>query len=145
MNDTELFACLRERMPAGSLSVDAAELAACARYGLLQQGRPPACIVRPGNADELAALVRYANETGLSLTVTSSTGSHRRGGITNQGEHILVDLSGWKKIDLVDRRNRVCRVEPGVTYGELVYALAPRGLVIPMPLARATGKACWPP
>ena len=80
-------------MPAGSLSIDPAELDAAARYGLLQQGHPPSCIVRPGNVDELGALIRYANQTGLSLAVTSSAGGHRRGGITNQGEHILVDLS----------------------------------------------------
>jgi FAD/FMN-containing dehydrogenase len=141
MNDTELFASLQERMPAGSLSADPGELAAAARYGLLRQGRPPACIVRPGNADELDAIVRFANEAGLTLAVISSTGSHRRGGITNQGEHILVDLSGWKKIDLVDRRNRMCRIEPGVTYRELVTTLSGRGMTVPMPLAPRNGKS----
>ncbi|MGE5603269.1 MAG: FAD-binding oxidoreductase, partial [Nitrososphaerales archaeon] len=140
MNTSELFACLQERMPAGSLSAGPGEPAA-ARHELLRQARPPLCIVRPGNAGELDAIVRYANETGLTLAVTSSTGRHRRGGIANATEHVLVDLSGWKKIDLIDRRNRVCRVEPGVTYRELAIALDPHGLTVPMPLAPRDGKS----
>ncbi|MCX6033038.1 MAG: FAD-binding oxidoreductase [Chloroflexi bacterium] len=141
MNHSDLFACLQERMPTGSLSVDSGELSASARYGLLQQGRPPTCILRPGNGDELGAIIQYANEVGLSLAVTSSAGSHRKGGITNQDAHILVDLSRWKRIDLIDRRNRVCRVEPGVTYAELAAALASQGMTIPMPLSPRNGKS----
>ena len=141
MNHTDLFACLQNRMPTGTLSVAPEGLNASARYGLLHQGHPPTCILRPGNTDELGALVQYANEAGLSLAVTSSTGAHRKGGITNQGEHILIDLSHWKKIDLMDRRNRVCRVEPGVTYGELAAALAAQGITIPLPLSPRTGKS----
>ena len=58
-----------------------------------------------------------------------------------RARHILVDLSRWKKIDLIDRRNRVCRVEPGVTYGELAAALAAQGMTIPMPLSPRNGKS----
>ena len=67
--------------------------------------------------------------------------AHRKGGITNQNEHILIDLSHWKKIDLVDRRNRVCRVEPGVTFSQLLSALAEHGMTIPMPLSPRDGKS----
>jgi FAD/FMN-containing dehydrogenase len=55
--------------------------------------------------------------------------------------HRLVDLSGWKRIDLVDRRNRVCRIEPGVTYPELLAALRPHGMTIPMPLTPRSTKS----
>jgi len=83
-------------MPAGNLSIDPAELSAAARYGLLQEGCLPTCIVRPGNVDDWARS-STCNETGLSLAVTSSTGAHRKGGITNQDDHILVDLSHWQR------------------------------------------------
>jgi FAD/FMN-containing dehydrogenase len=141
MIQSELFTRLQELMPTGTLSHDPAELNSAAHYGLGQQGQPPVCIVRPGNTDELGALVQYAKKNNLCLTVTSSTGKHRKGGITNQGEHILVDLSHWKKIDLIDRRNRVCRVEPGVTYAELMPALAAHGMTLPLPLSPRSGKS----
>ncbi len=128
-------------MPSGTLSVKPDDLTAAARFGGVQQGCPPVCILRPGSQDELAAVIRYANESGLCLTVTSSTGEHRRGGITNQGDHVLIDLSHWKTIDLIDRRNRVSRIEPGVTYGELIPALAAHGMTVPMPLAPRSGKS----
>src|SRR5512136_112454 len=100
MNLTDLLSYLQSLMPTGALSVDAGELSGSARYGLAQRGSLPLGILRPGSADELQAIIRYANETGQTLAVTASTGDHRRGGITNQGEHVLVDLSHWKKIDL---------------------------------------------
>ncbi len=141
MISSETIDHLRSLVPAGTLSQDPGELDASRRCGLSQAGHPPACILRPGDAQELEAILRYANAAGLTLTVTSSTGAHRKGGITNPGEHVLVDLSGWKKIDWIDRRNRVCRVEPGVTYGELAAALAAQGMTLPMPLAPRQGKS----
>ena len=77
----------------------------------------------------------------MNLTVTSSTGVHRNGGIANPGENVLIDLSHWQKIDLIDRRNRVCRIEPGVTYGQLLAALAEHGMTLPIPLAPRSGKS----
>jgi FAD/FMN-containing dehydrogenase len=141
MKQAELFASLEKLMPTGILSIDPAELGASTRYGIGQQGQPPICILHPGNTDELGALIRHANENNICLTVTSSGGVHRKGGITNQSEHILVDLSGWKKIDLIDRRNRVCRVEAGVTYAELLPALAAHGMTLPVPLSPRDGKS----
>lgn len=73
--------------------------------------------------------------------MTASTGEHRKGGTTNQGKYILIDLSYWKKIDLIYRRNRVCRVKRGVTYSELAAVLAAHGMTIPMPLAPRDGKS----
>jgi FAD/FMN-containing dehydrogenase len=141
MAHTDTLTHLRELMPSGTLITDLDKLNLSTRYGISQPGHLPICILHPGNADELAAIIQYANQSNLSLTVTSSTGAHRKGGITNQGEHILIDLSQWKKIDLIDRRNRVCRIEPGITYGELSEALSAHGMTIPMPLSPRNGKS----
>lgn len=89
----------------------------------------------------MQSLITIANETDLNLTVTSSTGLHRNGGSASTEESILVDLSDWQKVDLVDRRNRVCRIEPGVTYGQLTAVLAEHGMTLPMPLAPRDGKS----
>jgi FAD/FMN-containing dehydrogenase len=137
----DTFNCLRDLMPVGAISLDSNELTASTQYGLSQQGHPPAGILRPGNTEELQAIIRFANQKSLNLTVTSSTGKHHKGGVTSRDENLLIDLSSWKKIDLIDRRNRVCRVEPGVTYKELLPALAAQGMTIPMPLAPRDGKS----
>jgi len=73
--------------------------------------------------------------------VTSSKSPHARDGLASAEAHALVDLSAWKRIDLVDRRNRMCRVEPGVTYDELLEALRPHGLTLPMPLGPRRTKS----
>lgn len=126
-------------MPTGTLTLVDPDVDA--PIGLVPPGRPPYCILRSGNSSELGEVVRYANDAGLNLTVTSSTGPHRKGGIDNPNEHIRIDLSHWKKIDLVDRRNRVCRVEPGVTYSNLASTLAKYGMTLPMPLSPRDGKS----
>lgn len=141
MDRSNLVKALQTLVPTGSFSVDPTELTASACYGLLQQRHLPICILRPAKSNELEAIIQYANENNLCLTVTSSTGTHRKGGITNQVEHILIDLSNWNKIDLIDRRNRVCRIEPGVTYGVLATALATHGMTLPMPLSPRNGKS----
>jgi len=41
----------------------------------------------------------------------------------------------------INRRNRVCQIQPGVTYGELLKALAPHGMTISMPLSPRDGKS----
>lgn len=99
----------------------------------------PSDVLKPADADALHALVRDANAEGSNLVIHSSGSPHIKDGLACREPHRLVDLSGWKQIDLIDRRNRVCRVEPGVTYGEILAALAPHGMTIPMPLTpRAT-------
>jgi len=133
---------LQQLLPDGMISTEPARLAAAASSSpLLPPGRLPTCIVQPASPDELQAVICFANESGLNLTVTSSIGAHRNGGIANPGENVLIDLSHWQKIDLIDRRNRVCRIEPGVTYGQLIAALAKRGMTLPMPLAPRNGKS----
>ena len=52
-----------------------------------------------------------------------------------------MDLSSWKQIDWLNRRNRVCMIQPGVTYGELLEALNAEGMTLSMPLAPRNGKS----
>jgi FAD/FMN-containing dehydrogenase len=101
----------------------------------------PAELIAPANVDALQALVRDANEGGASLVVASSGGPHSKDGLACAEPHRLVDLSSWKRVDLIDRRNRVCRVEPGVTYEVLLTALEPHGMTIPVPLAPRSTKS----
>ena len=108
---------------------------------LLPSGMPPSFVLQPGDVHEVERLVGLAGEVGIGVVVASSTPPHSKGGLVCSRPHFVMDLSHWKHIDLIDRRNRVCRVEPGVTYGELLVALEAFGLTVPMPLAPRDGKS----
>jgi len=107
----------------------------------IEPGQPPAHVIRPRNEDELQKIIQFANENSINLTFVSSTGSHCKGGLIGLNEHMMVDLSLWKKIDWINRRNRVCQIQPGVTYGEILEALEPHGMTCSMPLAPRDGKS----
>jgi FAD/FMN-containing dehydrogenase len=126
----------------GTVSRDPADMAAFrVRNPIIDPPVAPSHVVRPADTEELQRVMRAANEQALNLTLASSTGGHCKGGFAATRDNILVDLSSWKQIPWINRRNRVCLVEPGVTYGELARALAPHGMTVPMPLAPRSGKS----
>ena len=139
MEQNEIISRIQKLMITGTLSKESGYLIYSKQYDLPQ--KDPICTVQPGNVKELEDIIHFANDHKLNLTVKSSTGIHRKGGFTNENEHILVSLTHWNKIDLIDRRNRVCRVEPGVTYEDLLPVLAEHGMTIPIPLAPRDGKS----
>ncbi len=139
---SELGARLLSALREGTVASDPREIAAYQISNpITNSAVKPSLVVRPANVEELQELLRLANQSGLNLTVVSSTGRHSRGGFAAQKDHALIDLSPWKRIPWVNRRNRVCLIEPGVTYGELLQALHPQGMTVPMPLSPRSGKS----
>jgi len=108
---------------------------------IVDQGEMPSHVVRPRDGEELQGLIRLANESGLNLTVSSSKGDHCKGGTCGIHQSIMIDLAPWQGVEWINRRNRVCMVQPGVPYGALLEALEPHGMTVPMPLAPRTGKS----
>jgi FAD/FMN-containing dehydrogenase len=95
----------------------------------------PAYVVKPRNAADIEKLVNLARETGTPLVPVSSGEPHFRGDtIPGVGGAIIVDLSGMKKIIRIDRYNRAVMFEPGVTFGELIPAVAKEGMRLNIPL-----------
>ena len=102
----------------------------------------PMCVVRPGNAEQVQSIVRWANETGTPLVPVSSGPPHFRGDtVPRMGGSVIVDLSHMKKIVRIDTRNRVAMVEPGVTFSELQPELEKVGLSAYMPLCPRGSKS----
>jgi FAD/FMN-containing dehydrogenase len=102
----------------------------------------PMMVVKPKNADEVQGIVKWANQTNTPLVPVSSGQPHFRGDSVPSSEGaVIVDLSGMKRIVMMDRRNRVAIVEPGVTYSELQPALAKQGLRLSMPLLPRASKS----
>ena len=99
------------------------------------------CSIKPKDVPELQNLIRHARDEKFALVPVSSGDPHRKGGTACVTDHAIVDLSGWKKIPWINRRNRVCFVEPGVTYGELNAVLIDHGMTLPTPLAPRNTKS----
>jgi FAD/FMN-containing dehydrogenase len=95
----------------------------------------PEYIVKPKTADEVEKLVALARQGLVPLVPVSSGPPHLRGDtVPGASQAVIVDLSDMKKIIHVDRYNRVAMFEPGVTFGELIPAVAKEGMRLNMPL-----------
>ena len=102
----------------------------------------PQCVLKPDNAEDVQAIVRWANQTGTGLVPVSSGAPHFRGDtIPNTSGVVVVDVSGMTKIININRRNRVALIEPGVTYNQLQPELAKEGLRLANPLLPRANKS----
>src|SRR5215470_2569352 len=89
--------------------------------------RYPALIVRCIDATDVIAAVTFAREQGLAVAVRS--GGHSFAGHSTIDGGMLIDLSLMKAIT-IDRRRRIARIEPGLTWGEVAKAAHAYGLAL---------------
>jgi hypothetical protein len=102
----------------------------------------PACVVKPTKAEEVQKIIELANETKTALVPVSSGPPHFRGDtVPATGAAVMVDLRQMNKVVFVDRPRRVCMVEPGVTFGDLIPAVTKEGLRLNMPLLPRKSKS----
>ena len=87
----------------------------------------PALIVRCIDATDVIAAVTFAREQGLAVAVRS--GGHSFAGHSTTDGGMLIDLSPMKAIT-IDRRRRIARIEPGLTWGEVARAAHAYGLTL---------------
>lgn len=125
-----------------NVSDDPQSLKAFAHDGSFVLSIMPEYVVKPKNGSEVQRLVKLANETFTPLVPVSSGSPHFRGDtVPSTGGAVIVDLSGMKKIMLVDRARRVAMVEPGVTFGELIPAAKKEGIRLNMPFLPRKSKS----
>lgn len=117
----------------GNVTGDSEVLQRYSRDRSLERCGRPAFVVYPESVEQVAALVRCANELSLPL-VPASSGSHDYGAALPRMGGVVVDLSRWTQIHRIDHRNRAVRIAPGVTYDQLQDALAEKGLRALSPL-----------
>ena len=120
---------------ARNISFDQATLEAYSRDMSFVNPVRPMCVVKPTKAEDVEKIVKLANETRTPLVPVSSGSPHFRGDtVPGAGGAVVVDLSRMNKVIFVDRPRRVCMVEPGVTFGELIPQVKKEGLRLNMPL-----------
>jgi len=87
----------------------------------------PAVIVRCADVEDVIAAVTFAREQGLAVSVCS--GGYSIAGYGTNYNGMVVDLSPMKAIT-IDPQQRIARIEPGLTCGEVANALQPYGLAL---------------
>jgi glycolate oxidase len=91
----------------------------------------PLAVVAPASTDEVAAVVRLADEHRIPVTARGS-GTGMSGGCIPRPDGIVVCFERMNRILEIDTDNFVAVVEPGVQLDQLDAELAPLGLVYPV-------------
>jgi FAD/FMN-containing dehydrogenase len=98
--------------------------------------RRPALIVRPTDADDVVAAVRFGRDRDLLIAVRG--GGHSMPGYGTCDGGLVIDLSGMRGAT-VDPAGRTARVNGGALLGELDKAAQEHGLVCPVGVVSHTG------
>ncbi len=133
---------LKKIVGADRVTSDPAELDGYFRDHSFMPQRRPLLAVQPKNADEVQRIVVWANRTGTPLVPVSSGAPHFRGDTVPAADGaVVVDLGRMNRIIMMDRRNRVAIVEPGVTFSQLQPELVKQGMRLSMPLLPRAAKS----
>ena len=100
--------------------------------------RRPALIVRPTDADDVALVVRQAQEWGLPLVIRA--GGHSMGGHSTGDGALVLDLSAMRGVE-IDSVERTAWADAGILAGEYTAATHALGLVTPFGDAGSVGVA----
>lgn len=104
-------------------------------------GKTPA-VVRPGNTEEVAQVLAWANRTGTPVVPQSGNTSLVGGGTPSpKGDAILLSLSRMNKIEEIDAVNDTMTVQAGVVLEKAQQAAQEAGRLFPLSFA-AEGTAC---
>lgn len=90
-------------------------------------------VVRPETSEQVSAVVKWANTNNVPVVPVSSKVHFHGCTIPKQGG-IILDLGKMNKIIEIDIFDRRVRIEPGVTWKQLVEELDKKGMRMIMPL-----------
>jgi len=103
--------------------------------------RSPLLVVFPRSRQQVQEIVKLANDVKIPIVPVSSGPPRFRGDTVPALSGIIIDFSRMKKIMRIDPVNRYVRVEPGVTYGDLIPELRKLGLRLNIPLLPRFSKS----
>ncbi|MBZ0155142.1 MAG: FAD-binding protein [Alphaproteobacteria bacterium] len=90
----------------------------------------PRAVAWPRNADQVARLLRYADENSMNV-ISRGAGTGMTGGSVPRGASLVLSFEKMRKILDVDTRNMTVTVEPGVINGRLQKELEYLGFFYP--------------
>lgn len=97
-------------------------------------------LLYPETAADVREIILAARRSGKGIVPVSSGPPHFHGASVNP-EADTLDLSRMKRVMDIDRRSRFIRVEPGVTFGELLPQAAEQGLRLNHPFLPRPSKS----
>jgi hypothetical protein len=103
----------------------------------------PLAAVYPNNLEEISKLMKYFRKLkDINLVIMSSQTSPKYFNDTISSENtVIMDLRNMKKIPFINKRNRTCIVEAGVTWEELIDKLKEHGMRPLAPFLPRPGKS----
>lgn len=97
----------------------------------------PQLILYPGNAQEVAEILKIANEHKIPV-IPRGAGSNVSGGTISRSDAIVMVLTRMNKILNIDKKNMIAEVEPGVLTAHFQGEVEKQGLFYPPdPASRA--------
>ena len=91
----------------------------------------PAAVVLPATTEEVAAVLRVADEHRIPVTARGA-GTGMSGACVPEADGIVVSFERMNHVLEVDQENYIAVVEPGVQLDQLDAVLAPLGLIYPV-------------
>jgi len=104
-------------------------------------GSAPSQVVYPQSRGDVQKIVREAMRSATPLVPVSSGPPHFHGDTVPARGGVIVDFSRMNRVLRIDRASRSVRVEPGVTYGELIPQLHAQGLRLSLPFLPRANKS----
>ncbi len=126
-----LLDALQRAIGAARVSTDSAALAV-ASHDVFFTGVTPACVVRPADKAQVAAIMVCAAEHGYAVHPRGGGMSYTAGYLPSGARSIALDLRDLAAILAIDEENLLVTVQPAVTWRALYDALRARGLRVPV-------------
>ena len=127
--DKRLLQSIRQILGKDGL-LTAYEERACCSYDASGQCFLPDAVALPECAEQVAALLKLANEHRFPV-VPRGAGSGVTGGALPVAGGLVISFNRMRRILEIDAANMIAVVEPGLITGELQAALGKRGLMYP--------------
>ncbi len=90
----------------------------------------PELVLRPASKEQVAAILRLANEESFTV-VPRGSGTSLSGGALPTANSVVLLLNHWNSIVEIDPENLTAFVEPGVVTAQLHQAAEAAGLMYP--------------
>lgn len=124
---------LRAIVGAAQVLVDPDALASYRQDGRGEGGGVPMAVVRPADAGEVSALVRFCARSGLRMVVQGARTGLVGAGLAGEGDLVL-NLDRLSRHIEIDPVNRTATVDAGVRLSALNEAAGAHGLFLPVDL-----------
>ena len=92
--------------------------------------RLPGAVARCASAEEVAEVVRYCRQTGMTIHVRGQ--GHTQSGQATSDGGVLLDTSSMQRLHTIDEDGLFAVCDGGVVWRDLVAETVPRGLVPPV-------------